>query len=425
MKYLKIANDGLLDLRLLSLMGGTTKSNDEFKIGQWGSGLKYTLAYLLKNNIDFKVFIGTTEVKITTEIETIRDEDFEIICIDGKRTSVTTQMGGNAWEPWMIVRELWCNALDEGGEVKQSTEETIGEDNRTTFFIQITPDIREVIVNWNNYFVHEQTPMSENDNYKIYAGGDAVRLYKQGVLIYEDKTRKSLFAYDIRNADINELREFRGNISCQMTHALAKASEKVISYYLENISDLYYEADMDYEWFVTFGNTWKTVLGNTKIIHKKAVETIIERGMEFDMASCIIVPEKVYKFLTKQFVGIGALRMADKVNEFYEIYDQELELKLKQGLAILESCNYFISPELKFVFGVFGDKRKWASVNIDTKEILISEGLKNKSIFDVVSTIIEEVEHFNTGLSDCTREFQQHWIDLFTKTLMDKNEVKI
>jgi hypothetical protein len=74
MKYLGIRNDGVLDIRLVSLMGGTTKSTDKFKIGQFGTGLKYYLAYCVRNNIDFKIFCGEEEVKITTEIELIRDE---------------------------------------------------------------------------------------------------------------------------------------------------------------------------------------------------------------------------------------------------------------------------------------------------------------------------------------------------------------
>lgn len=425
MKYLKIQNKGELDIRLVALMGGTTKSKDEFKIGQWGSGLKYTLAYLLKNNLDFKIFIGDKIVNISTEVEVIRDEEFEIICIDGKRTSITTQMGGQAWEPWMIVRELWCNALDEGNEIKEITDTTDGVIGTTTFYIQLTPDIKKVWDNWGDYFIHDQEPISESYAHKIYAGGNAVRLYKQGVLIYEDIHNKSLFSYDIKNADINELREFRGTVSLEMTKALAQANEKAISYYFENISEAYYEGDMDYEWYVTFNKSWSTVLGNTKIIHKRSIETMISRGIEVDATAMIIVPEKVYKFLTKEFDGIGALRMANNVNEFYEIYDAELELKIKSGLAVLESCNYFIHPELKFVYGVFGDKKIWAQVNLDSKEIMVSESIKTKCMFDVVTTLIEENEHFNTGFTDRTREFQQHFIDLYTKTMLAKAEVQL
>ncbi|MEE9573481.1 MAG: hypothetical protein V3W20_10565, partial [Candidatus Neomarinimicrobiota bacterium] len=117
MKYLKITNKGELDIRLVSLMGGTTKSSDKFKIGQFGTGLKYVLAFMFRNNIDFKIFVGENECKIHTEIETIRNQDFEIICINNQRTSITTQMGED-WKAWMIIREIWCNALDEGDAQK-------------------------------------------------------------------------------------------------------------------------------------------------------------------------------------------------------------------------------------------------------------------------------------------------------------------
>ena len=44
MKYLKIQNKGELDIRLISLMGGSTKTGDTTKIGRFGTGLKYTLS---------------------------------------------------------------------------------------------------------------------------------------------------------------------------------------------------------------------------------------------------------------------------------------------------------------------------------------------------------------------------------------------
>src|SRR5690606_33754203 len=132
------------------------------KIGQWGSGLKYSIAYLLKNNIMFKVFIGTKEVKITTEVESISGQDFEIIYVDGEKTSLTIKMGGQDWKPWTIIRELWCNALDQGGESRDVTTEPSGEENKTSFFVQITPDFQNVIDNWSSYFIHGVTPLFEN-----------------------------------------------------------------------------------------------------------------------------------------------------------------------------------------------------------------------------------------------------------------------
>lgn len=423
MKYLKIQNDGELDIRLVALMGGTTKANDKYKIGQFGTGLKYTLAYLFRNNIDFKIFVGDQQIELSIETEVIKEENFDIICINGNRTSITTRMGAD-WDAWMIIRELWCNALDEGGAVRDVVTNTLGEGGKTIFYIQIDKEFQTVLDNWSNYFIHGNEPLYDGPNHRIYHGGEKTRIYKQGVLIHTiDKP--ALFSYDVKNADINELREFKGVTSAEIVRALKNTSPNVITHFLENITEDHYEGTMDYKWYESFGKVWKDTIGNAKIIHQKAVDTIQERGAEFDAAKTIILPLKVYNFLSSEFKGIGALRTADKINEFYEIHSQPLADRMNECLAILEVCEYSIHPELKFIFGAFGDKNIMGQVNMDTKEVMLSDSLLEKSLFTFVSVIIEENEHFKTGFSDCTRNFQQHFINLFTKKLMDMNSIKI
>lgn len=424
MKYLKIQNKGELDIRLIALMGGTTKADNPYKIGEFGSGLKYTLAYLFRNNLDFKIFIGEKEVEITLDTEDINGDIFEIICINGHRTSITTKMG-KSWEAWMIIRELWSNALDEGEAIKESTETIIGLPGTTTFYIQIDAAVRAVMLNWTNYFVHDTEPLCENETHAIYSGGDSLRLYKNGILIFEDKKRIGLFSYDIKNAELNELREFKGHITWELVKALSQANAKVITYYLENITDTHYEGEMDYNWYISFATTWRDTIGNAKLIHQKAVDIIKDKKADFDLSGMIVVPTQVYTFLSKQFDGIGSLRTADKINEFFEIHSEELTNRIKEGLAILEACDYFIHPELTFVCGVFGNKNILAQINTDAKQIYLSERLLDRPLFDICAMLIEENEHFRTGMSDESREFQQHFINLYAKTLMDKNSIKI
>ena len=427
MKYLKIQNEGIIDIRLVALMGGTTKSKDEYKIGQFGTGLKYTLAYLFRNNLSFKVFAGMEEVQLHTEIENIRGEDFEIICINGQRTSITTKMGED-WQAWMIIRELWCNALDEGGAAREVTTVFTPEENSTQFYIQVDTLFNEVINNWGNYFIHNQEPLCETNSYKIYGGGEALRIYKQGVLIYQDEKQKSLFSYDVRNANINELREFKGTPKMEVAWALSQANTKVAEYFLEHITKSHYEGseDMDYEWYQPkWSEAWREVLGTAKLIHPKAVEDAQAMGITIDTASLIIVPKCVFKALTKQFDGISSLRIAAKAGEFHEHFDPQVESKINQACAILDHCGYIVHPELKFVYGFFEDKRVLAKVNMDKKEVLLSNTLVQKSLFDIVATLIEENEHFNTGLSDESRAFQQHFIDLYARQLLATNQVEI
>lgn len=424
MKYLKIQNDGLLDIRLVALMGGTTKSKDKYKIGQFGTGLKYTLAYLFRNNLDFKIFVGEEEVKIHTEKETIRGEQFEIICINGKHTSITTKMGED-WEAWMIIRELWCNALDEGGSYKEVTEKTSGLEGKTVFYIQINQPIQAVLTNWSKYFIHGQEPIFKNNDYAIYPAGDHLCLYKQGVLIYENRDQKSVFSYDMFSADINELRELKNAPSMVMVWALAECNEKTAAYFLENVTEDHYEGKMDFDWWKSFNDSWRKVIGSGKLIYEDVLKEVIARGGNPDMASLIIVPKKVYTFLTKQFAGIGALHVAASIGDFYETHDPKTEQLIKEGLAILEACEYPMHPDLEFVYGFFEDKTTLAKVEMNQKKIYISNTFIQKSIFSVVAMLIEENEHFNTGMSDRSREFQQHFIDLYTRELLHRNAIQI
>lgn len=441
MKYLKIQNKGLLDIRLVALMGGTTKSNNKYKIGQFGTGLKYTLAYLFRNRIDFKIFVGNSEVKLHIERETICGEEFEIICIEGHRTSITTRMGLD-WKPWMIVRELYSNALDEGEakhEIVDSSNLEVDWNDRDTnitqFYIELTPDFLQVYNDWNKYFIVDRIPMYENNKFALHPTSDNLRIYKQGILIHESKQR-ALFNYDIKDAQINELREYKGIPSYDFSRILFTINDKkVIQYFLEqlakadrNTEEKYFESTVDLTYWMTYDTmqeAWKETIGNAKVIHTKAKETIIAKQANVDLSNTIEVPENLYKALTQSFEGIGALRTADKVNEFYEVYDNDLELKLKQVITILEEANYFIHPELKFIFGEFGCKNTNARVNLDTKEVFISQKCKDFSLFRFIAILVEENEHFQTGMNDETREFQQHFIDLYTKSLLDKAQIKL
>lgn len=426
MKYLKIQNNGELDIRLVALMGGTTKSKDAYKIGQFGTGLKYTLAYLFRNNLDFKIFAGTGEVKISVETELIREEKFDIICINGHRTSITTKMGED-WNAWMIVRELWCNALDEGEAKKEETEVLSGEKGSTIFYIQIDSEIKKVIENWNKYFIHDQEPICKNQNHALYPAGDHLCIYKQGVLIHENEKVKAVFGYDMRNAAINELRQLQYSESYCISSCLYDANENAASYFLENITPEHYEGSdtMSYDWYGTFSKAWKDVIGTGKLIYQRVIDDLKARGNNIDLTGMIIVPKPVYLALSKQFDGIGALRVASTIGDFLEDYDPIIENKVRQGITILEHCDYIIHPDLEFRYGFFEDKTVQARISLDKKIIYVSKTLLQRPLFDIISMLIEENEHFNTAMADNTREFQQHFIDLYTRELLAKNSIEI
>src|SRR6478672_7382653 len=117
MKSILIENNGEVDVLAFTLMGASSKREQEGKIGFFGSGNKYAIANLLRRGIAFKIFSGESEIAVTTENQTYREKEFKRIQFekDGQvfPTSITTDMGPK-WETWFIIRELYCNALDEG-----------------------------------------------------------------------------------------------------------------------------------------------------------------------------------------------------------------------------------------------------------------------------------------------------------------------
>lgn len=428
MKYLKIQNNGELDPRIIALMGGTTK-NDKYKIGKFGTGLKYTLAYLLRNNIDFKIFSGERPIIITTEKETINETEFEVICINNKSTSITTQMGKD-WSAWMIIRELWCNALDEGGELRENIwhENITGEANKTTFYIQLTPEVNEVLENWNKYFIHSAEPIFENESYSIYGSFDGtLKLYKQGVLIYQQPDTKALFNYDIKAASINELREFKGIVSMEVQQALLNPNTETINYFFNNIQEDHYEAaDMDYEWYGTFGKVWKEAMGARKIVSYDTVSYVEQNGISVEqLEHAIKLPKRVYTALTKAFAGVGVLKYVGKNTDFYECYEQNLDQKTKEVLDLLKSCDYEISPNLKIVYGIFSEKNKRMSLHDNGKELLISQACIPLELPEFARFIVEHNERFTQRHTDCSREMQTHLSGLYVNQLLKTSKITL
>lgn len=430
MKYIKIQNDGELDIRLVALMGGTTKASDKFKIGEFGTGLKYALAYLLRENILFRIFCGDQEAKIGVELEEIQGQEFNIITINGEKTSITSNMGKD-WKAWMIIREIYCNALDEGGEILETIEadhmDLKGEPGKTTFYLQNVAGIQHTVENWKKYFVQGAVPMFETGDFAIYANnGTGVRVYKQGVLIKEGSdSTPSVFDYDIKNAKLNELREYVGFFSADIASVITRLDKKTITYLLENMTEKHFEAGVDLDWSSKeFVQEWKETIGTAKLITQKSLDSLKSRGVDLDKDALLIVPENFYQQLNKQFEGIGALRKADKVNEFYEVYDPELEARIKSGLQILEDLG-ISAPSLTWVTGVFGDKNVLARIRVDSETVFVNTEILKRSKFDFLATLLEEIEHFHTGFDDCTRAFQQHFINLYLQAKLKEGGMDI
>jgi hypothetical protein len=425
MKFLKISNQGLLDIRLVALMGGTTKAKDQYKIGHFGTGLKYTLAWLFRNNLDFKVFVGEEQVDISIDQEEIRGENFEIICINKQRTSITTGMGLE-WKAWMILREIWCNALDEGSAVKSivTQDDLKPEPGNTVFYIQVSADIQEVLDNWDKHFINEkEEPIFQNSNYRLYSPGKHLCIYKNGVLIFENTSVRSVFRYDVLNATINELREYKMTPARDISMAIKQLDPQGIQYFLQNVTSEHYEGNnMDYNWYTQWGESWQTFMLSTKLLTASVRSRFHEGGYSYNESDYTTVPECVFKSLSESFDGLGELETQRNTHSFYEVDSPETKTKIEDCIEKLRQIGYNMEKGLVYDYGFFQDKS--TMVVVKNKKFMISMGLGQKSVVDIMKQLVEENEKLKEHIEGDSN-VKRHFISLYVKKLLDVSGVDL
>ena len=205
--FLKITNKGLIEAEDLTLVGSSTKRGVEGKIGEFGSGNKFSLAWYFRNDAIPTIMRGTEKLDVDVKVVLHRDTPVKVITVDGKDTSITTNMGPK-WTGWMALRETISNAIDEGEmEIKTVVSpDFLGEENKTIYYIPINPEIQRVVDNFNHYFSMNRTPLFSNSKGELFArSGDEVNLYRQGIRCYDDHIKVNL-DFNLFDLKINESR---------------------------------------------------------------------------------------------------------------------------------------------------------------------------------------------------------------------------
>tara|TARA_R110002153_G_scaffold272158_1_gene440545 strand:- start:2204 stop:3379 length:1176 start_codon:yes stop_codon:yes gene_type:complete len=208
MNYLRIVNNGLIEKEDLTLVGSSTKRGSKDKIGEFGSGNKFSLAWFERNNCTPKIFRGKDPLIIGHDIILHRDTPVKVITVNGEQTSITSTMGPK-WTGWMALRETISNAMDEGGlEITTMINPEIkGEDNKTTYFIPMNEELSKVIVNYDKYFSNNRDVSFSNSKGEIFFKNDISELtvYRKGIRCW-DTNKKFNYDLNLFDIDINESR---------------------------------------------------------------------------------------------------------------------------------------------------------------------------------------------------------------------------
>jgi hypothetical protein len=428
MEFIKISSKGEIDIRAFSKMGASSKRNDSTKIGMFGSGLKYSIAYLLRNKINFKVFSGYREVIFTTKEEVFRDKIINTICINDRETDLTTEMGMD-WEHWFVIREIYCNALDESDGkieiVKSKLKDIKPTEDFTTFYIEVDSNFKDIINNWNDYFSEKRTDLiySDSDFNQIYVGGEKLSVYRKGILCHK-LSMPSLFHYDMSWVQINESRTILSewDFKYKLVSFIKNISDnKIIHRIIYNINN-YWEKDLHWDLHGLFSDAWKKTIGKKWLIPYESAGLWEEEIKGELKGKHIILPNSMIKSLKLSFgsdirvvgQGDGDSKGSRKV---IENLDKKQQYYLDEAIGFLKNSEYSIKYPVKVV--KFSNEDTLGQAENET--IYLSEKLFNMGMKKIVAVIVEENEHNVTGFGDMTRAFQDHIFHLYISSLEDKS----
>lgn len=199
-------------------IGGSEKEGDEKTIGQFHTGLKNAISLFMRNGVGvtFNTYSekGLTEYvpEVFTKFDEETEKSKELIGFrkNGSEfieSTVSPRLGFD-WELFMGLREIYANMLDEGGWY--STEK---QDLKfgTEIILEFKQD-SEFKAIWDNRgrYIREDEPLYKLDDLDILSNTDGfLRIYKQGLLVYEDLDRFSKFSYNIHFGDLDDRRKLR------------------------------------------------------------------------------------------------------------------------------------------------------------------------------------------------------------------------
>lgn len=264
MGYVLIQNKGEVPIWGIRLMGLSNKTADQ--IGRFGTGLKESIALLARLGLQPIIFSG--ELRIDFEVQLMDEQEeicFKLSEARGRFEAgiwyglgIHPNLGIHDWDdPWMIFREVVCNALDESGTDDLFHDvcyhEPEGKAGATRFYIPAT----EAIVKAYGTIEDKLLPLGKFEIEENLTGtGRAIKnrkdkklqVFHRGVWIQAHE-RESLFDYEIDDIKLNESRsadwyDVNSRVARLVAHYAQTQAQELLHAVLRDKRDDLYELDV-------------------------------------------------------------------------------------------------------------------------------------------------------------------------------------
>jgi len=284
---------------------------------------------------------------------------------------------GKDWELWMAYRELYCNGLDENGEVIEGDVEVVA--GRTVIR---TVGLESIHRN-RHEFILDSTPLAEQDEVDIHPGEDGAVFYR-GIKV--GTLENAIYRYNIKaSLELTEDRTYASRylVTMLITRAVLQCENR------ELINNILLAPETSFE----------HLLGFDSYPYQPTTEAFKET---------LIACYKTHKTKLGPHTRLVVKRIRpDLLAPPPVTLTRVQESILRRSREMLASLGYTIEAPVHVVADLGANV--YGSVIADS--IYISLRAFEVGTKCVCGTLLEEHLHITKGYDDCSRDFQNFLID--------------
>lgn len=384
------SNPGEIDIRGACIAGLSAKADDS-AIGFFGTGLKYSIACILRWGGEVTIYSGISKYSFDVEDIDFRGREFKQIRMNGTPLGFTTEYG-KTWEHWQVFRELYANARDEGGNVSLSPESGhCPQSGATHILVTGVPELAACYAERDTIILPSTQHWSESAGAVQMNRAPANFLYYKGVRVKGQKTRRMWNV--LSGLTLTEDRSLKDTFyfHTKIRNFLSNhtSDEKLIE---EMLRIKYQSAGMGFEadvmsWWSPSPRTCSTSVSSV------AAKLYAQDPQTFKELREVAIAHD------ESLTSIGTVELTRRMTT---MLDRAKNLVSKFGFAKEVSTHEIVVRDLgPNVLGMY-----------ELGKITLSPKLFDQGTKQLVATLYEECFHARTAADDCTYNMQNQLFDI-------------
>ncbi len=453
---LMIQNEGVAPPEAFTSLGysGTRGRDNEGLIGQFGSGNKHGINLMLRNRIPLIAFIGKIKLTFFTEVEYITEADGTVVesypvkCrLSGAKNKTincgwTLKFGELDWtKTSMALREFVSNAIDCSkvmgtDPVIRPEANARAKAGTTRIFVDLShPDVAEFHRDLGKHFLHFSGDPSQVTQKFLKkspeSGGPNV--FREGVITQKlQSSHPAVFDYNFR-ADEIEIDECRNSSEYSLRASIARIlneadSETLATLFTAMEKDNVFEASLD-EFYLSYIDNdriksnwigaWESFAGDAVISNETVGSSLIADHVRSKGHKVKVIKSDTFVKVAQK---MGVPGVAFVLGEAAANGNVPVEVTKDAIEAVNTVWNWCEKTGLTdgkdkpntscFKQLMKGESECLGYFPMGGDTVYLRDDLAGKI---ALKTAIEEVAHYVTSSTDCSRDFQNFAFDMIVE----------